>query len=135
LTGNDEAEKLRAATAWSVWEMVTSRLFVDPKYIARAADDAKFAITFARIECHYFVNGAFFTHENQLLDEATAIKDIPGVIVQGRYDMVCPPVTAWELSQVWKKGELKFVPDAGHSAKEDGIISELVIATDKFRDL
>jgi len=135
LTGTNESEKLKAAKAWSVWEMTTSRLYVDPKYIARAAEDAIFAIQFARIECHYFVNGGFFRNENQLLEDATAIQNIPGVIVQGRYDLVCPVVSAWDLSKAWKKGELKIVPDAGHSAKEEGIISELVAATDKFRTL
>jgi proline iminopeptidase len=87
LTGNDEDEKLRCATAWSVYEMATSRLFVDPAYIARAEEDGKFAIAFARIESHYFVNAGFFEVDGQLLRDAHLIKDIPGTIVQGRYDM------------------------------------------------
>jgi len=135
LTGNNEAEKLKCATSWSVWELATSRLFVDPAYIARAADDGKFAIQFARIESHYFVNGGFFKEDGQLLKEAHKIANIPGVIVQGRYDLVCPAYTAWDLHKVWPKGELKWVHDAGHSAKEEGIIHELILATDKYRDL
>ncbi|CAF0790012.1 unnamed protein product [Adineta steineri] len=135
LTGNNEEEKLKAATAWSVWEMATSRLYVDPASIARATDDAKFAVAFARIEAHYFVNGAFMNDDEQLLKNADKIKDIPGVIVQGRYDVVCPARSAWDLHKVWPKGELHFVDAAGHSRKEPGIIHQLVIATDKFRDL
>jgi proline iminopeptidase len=134
LTGSDEAEKLRAAVAWSVWELSTSRLHVDPAYIARAADDAQFALTLSRVESHYFVNGGFMP-DGQLLEDASRIAEIPGVIVQGRYDVVCPAISAWDLSKVWKKGVLKWVPDAGHSAKEVGIIHELVTATDSFRDL
>ena len=135
LTGADEAERLKAATAWSVWEMSTSRLYVDPAYIARAAEDAEFAVTFARIEAHYFVNGGFFEEDGQLLKAAHRIAHIPGVIVQGRYDLVCPYYSAWDLSKAWPKAALRTVPDAGHSAKEPGIIHELVTATDSFRDL
>ena len=93
--------------------MATARLYVDPSYIARAADDAKFAVAFARIEAHYFVHGAFMNEDGQLLKNADAIKDIPGVIVQGRYDVVCPARSAWDLHKVWPKGELHFVDDAG----------------------
>ena len=135
LTGSDEAEQLKAARAWTVWELSTSRLFVDPQYIARGAEDARFALTFARIESHYFHNKGFFQHDGQLLTDAPAIAHIPGVIVQGRYDLVCPPYSAWALSKAWPKAELKWVHDAGHSAKEPGIVHELVEATDKFRTL
>jgi proline iminopeptidase len=135
LTGNNEEEKLKAATAWSVWEMSTSRLFVDPANIARATENAKFAVAFARIEAHYFVHGAFMNEDDQLLKNADKLKDIPGVIVQGRYDVVCPARTAWDLHKVWPKGELHLVDDAGHSRKEVGIVHELITATDKFRDL
>ena len=135
LTGTDEAEQLKAARAWTVWELSTSRLFVDPQYIARGAEDARFALTFARIESHYFHHKGFFHHDGQLLTDATRIAHIPGVIVQGRYDLVCPAYSAWHLSKAWKKGELKWVHDAGHSAKEPGIVHELVEATDKYREL
>ncbi|CAF1155049.1 unnamed protein product, partial [Rotaria sordida] len=135
LTGKDEQEMLKAATAWSVWELATSRLYLDPSYVAHATDDAKFAVTFARIETHYFVHGAFMKEDGQLIKNADKIKDIPGVIVQGRYDLVCPALTAWDLHKVWPKGELHWVDDAGHSSKEVGIVHELVTATDKFREL
>lgn len=134
LTGDDEVEKLRCARAWSVWEMTTSRLFVDPDYIARAADDDYFAIAFARIECHYFMNAGWLK-DGQLIENAQLLKDIPVEIVQGRYDMVCPAKSAWDLHKNLAQSNLVIVPDAGHSAKEPGIISALVEACDKFRDL
>mmetsp|Transcript_29616 Transcript_29616/g.32992 ORF Transcript_29616/g.32992 Transcript_29616/m.32992 type:complete len:322 (+) Transcript_29616:28-993(+) len=132
---DDKATREKFATAWSVWEMATSRLYVDPEYIKRAADNIKFAVAFARIENHYFVNGGFFDYDGQLIKEATKLGDLPGTIVQGRYDMVCPMKSAWELCKVWKTADLKIIADSGHSAKEPGIISELVKATDKYRDL
>lgn len=132
LTGNDEKLKQQAAVAWSVWEASTSKLFVDKKSIDRYGED-KFSLAFARIECHYFKN-KLFIEEAQLLNEAYKIKDIPGVIVQGRYDMVCPAVSAWDLHKVWPKAELDIIADAGHSISEPGILEALVRATDKFTD-
>ena len=135
LIGKDDQDILKVATAWSVWELATSRLYVDPSHIARARDDAKFAVAVARIETHYFVHGGFMNEDGQLMKNADKIKDIPGVIVQGRYDLVCPARTAWDLHKLWSNGELHWVDDAGHSRKEVGIVHELVIATDKFREL
>jgi len=135
LIGTDEKEKLRCAKAWSVWEMTTSKLYVDPEYIKRAAEDDQFAVAFARIETHYFVNGGFFQTEGQLIDNAKVLKNIPGTIVQGRYDVVCPMRSAWDLHKQWPQAELNIIPDAGHSCKEDGIIEALVRATDKYREL
>ncbi|WP_042517053.1 prolyl aminopeptidase [Francisella philomiragia] len=132
LTGDDEKLKQQAAVAWSVWEASTSKLFVDKKSIDRYGED-KFSLAFARIECHYFKN-KLFIEEAQLLNEAYKIKDIPGVIVQGRYDMVCPAVSAWDLHKVWPKAELDIIADAGHSISELGILEALVRATDKFTD-
>lgn len=132
LTGDDEKLKQQAAIAWSVWEASTSKLFIDKKSIDRYAED-KFSLAFARIECHYFKN-KLFIQEAQLLEEAYKIKDIPGVIVQGRYDMVCPAVSAWDLHKVWPKAELDIIADAGHSISEPGILEALVRATDKFAD-
>jgi len=134
LTGDNEEEKLKAARAWSTWEMSTSRLFTDPELVAKGDDD-KFALAFARIECHYFVNGGFFRSPTQLLDDAKVLNDIPGTIVQGRYDLVCPAKSAFDLHKAWPKSELIVIPDAGHSAKEPGIVSALTAATDKYRDL
>ncbi|EET20642.1 prolyl aminopeptidase [Francisella philomiragia] len=132
LTGDDEKLKQKAAIAWSVWEASASKLFVDKKSIDRYGED-KFSLAFARIECHYFKN-KLFIEEAQLLNEAYKIKDIPGVIVQGRYDMVCPAVSAWDLHKVWPKAELDIIADAGHSISEPGILEALVRATDKFTD-
>lgn len=134
LTGSDEKVKLEAAKAWSLWEMATSRLFVDPELLKKGEDD-KFALAFARIENHYFVHGGWFEYDDQLIKEAHKIAHIPTVIVQGRYDVVCPATTAWDLHKAMPKSEFYIVPDAGHSAKEPGIVSRLVEACDKFRDL
>jgi proline iminopeptidase len=131
LTSEDKAVQLEAARAWSVWEASTSKLFPDEKAIAMAAGDS-FATAFARIECHYFMNKGFFESEDQLLRGVDRIRHIPSVIVQGRYDVVCPMVTAWELHQVWQEAEFIVVPDAGHSVTEPGIRDALIEATDRF---
>ena len=132
LTSPDRATQLAAAKAWSVWEGSTSFLLQNPAHIDGSAEDA-FALAFARIECHYFVNGGFFEHDDQLLRNAHRIKDIPAVIVQGRYDVVCPARSAWDLHRAWPQADLRIVADAGHSAFEPGITHELIEATDRFR--
>ncbi|MDC0749081.1 prolyl aminopeptidase [Polyangium mundeleinium] len=132
LTSDDPAVRQAAARAWSVWEGSTSFLFQNPDYIARCAGDA-FADAFARIECHYFVNRGFFEHDGQLLTDVGRIRHIPTVIVQGRYDVVCPAKSAWDLHRAFPEANLRIVPDAGHSAFEAGIIHELITATDGFR--
>jgi len=134
LTGTNEEEKIKCARAWTRWEMATSRLFVDPNYLAKAEED-QFSLAFARIESHYFVNGGFFKSDGQLIKDAHKLADIPGTIVQGRYDMVCPAISAWDLHKHWPKGELTIVPDAGHSMKEPGILSGLVEACEKYKKL
>eukprot|EP01112_Ceratiomyxa_fruticulosa_P001358 TRINITY_DN1142_c0_g3_i11.p1 TRINITY_DN1142_c0_g3~~TRINITY_DN1142_c0_g3_i11.p1 ORF type:complete len:325 (-),score=54.22 TRINITY_DN1142_c0_g3_i11:106-1080(-) len=136
LAGENEEEKLKCAHVWTTWEMTTSRLHVDAAAIARAQND-KFALAFARIECHYFVNGGFFREDEQLLKDLHKIKHISNItIVQGRYDMVCPAISAWELYKALDgKPILDIVPDAGHSAKEPGITSKLIEATDRYRTL
>ncbi len=131
LTSDDEATRLDAARAWSVWEGATSFLHVDADFAGSHAD-AKFALAFARIENHYFVNRGFFETENQLLRDVARIADIPGVIVQGRYDVVCPMQSAWELHQAWPKADLVITPASGHSAFESENIDALVRATDRF---
>lgn len=134
LTGNDEAVRLEAARAWSIWEGSTSKLFFDEDLINKSGEE-EFALAFARIECHYFVNNAFFETDNYLIENISKIRHIPAVIVQGRYDVVCPLMSAWELHRAWPEAELHIVPDAGHSATEPGITSALVEATDRFREL
>lgn len=133
LTSDNRETCLSAAKAWSVWEGATSFLYQDLKHIEHSAD-AEFALAFARIECHYFVNGGFFEHPDQLLRDVYRIEHIPAVIVQGRYDVVCPAESAWEIHRAWPKAELNLIADAGHSAFEPGIIDALVRATDRFAE-
>ena len=131
LTSEDDAVRLEAARAWSIWEGSTSKLFFDPSMIEKFADP-EFALAFARIECHYFMNNAFFSSDNYLIENVGRIRAIPGVIVQGRYDVVCPIMSAWDLHRAWPEAQLKIIPDAGHSISEPGIIDALVAATDQF---
>ena len=134
LTSEDRQVRLEAARAWAVWEASTSKLMPSTRSKERFAM-AEFAEAFARIECHYFVNKGFFERENQLLENIDRIQHLPGVIVQGRYDVVCPMITAWELHQAWQGAELIVVPDAGHSISEPGIKDALIKATDRFAAL
>lgn len=131
LTGADHQVALAAARAWSVWEGATSFLLPDPEHIQHSGED-EFALALARIECHFFVNRGFFRSEDQLLAGVDRIRHIPSVIVQGRYDVVCPMTTAWDLHRAWPEAEFVVVPDAGHSAFEPGIARALVAATDRF---
>jgi proline iminopeptidase len=134
LTSPDAAVRLEAARAWSVWEGSTSKLRPDPRLIEHFAGDT-FAEAFARIECHYFVNRAFLRSDTQLLDDATRIAQVPGVIVQGRYDVVCPARSAYDLHKRWPASRLVMVGDAGHSISEPGIVDGLVSATDAFAEI
>jgi proline iminopeptidase len=131
LTSPDPAIRQVAAVAWSVWEGRTSKLSPDP-FLEQRFGQGNFADAFARIECHYCVNNGFFQQEDQLLQNVDRIRHIPTVIVQGRYDVVCPPISAWELHKAWPESDLVLVPDAGHSATEPGIRSALLGATDRF---
>jgi proline iminopeptidase len=132
LTSDDPAVRQAAAKAWSVWEASTSFLHQRPEHILHAGED-DFADAFARIECHYFIHGGFFEVEDQLLRDIDRIRHIPAVIVQGRYDVVCPMMSAWELARAWPEASLQVVDDAGHSAFEPGIVDRLIRATDGFR--
>ncbi|WP_346290745.1 prolyl aminopeptidase [Sphaerothrix gracilis] len=131
LTSADAKVCQQAAKAWSVWEASTSKLIPDAQLIDRF-EESDFATAFARIECHYFVNGGFFEPADQLLQNVARIRHIPAVIVQGRYDIVCPMISAWELHQAWPEATFIVVPDAGHSATEPGIVHALVEASDRF---
>ncbi len=132
LTGDDPHARQAAARAWSVWEARTSALLVNEDAVIRMSADA-FSLAFARIECHYFVNRGFFETDDHLLRHAHRVQGIPGVIVQGRYDVVCPARSAFDLHRAWPEAELRVVPDAGHTAFEPGIVHELIAATDRFR--
>jgi len=132
LTSDDPSVRLAAAKTWSVWEGATSYLLQNADYIASTGAD-EFAIAFARIECHYFVNRGFFDVDDRLLRNVDSIRKIPAVIVQGRYDVVCPTRSAWDLHRAWPEADLRVVADAGHSAFEPGITHQLIEATDRFR--
>lgn len=134
LTSEDEKVRLEAARAWSIWEGSTSKLFVDQNLVEHFGE-AQMALALARIECHYFMNNAFFDTDNYLIENVDKVRHIPTVIVQGRYDVVCPMMSAWELHRAWPEADLIITPDAGHSATEPGNIAALVEATDRFRDL
>jgi proline iminopeptidase len=131
LTSPQASVRHAAARAWSMWEAATSYLQADPAAVARF-EDPDYAAAFARIECHYFVNKGFLKRDDQLLREVKRIRHIPTVIVQGRYDVVCPMRSAWDLHSAFPEAELCIAPDAGHSAFERGNIHELVRATDHF---
>jgi proline iminopeptidase len=132
LTGSNELERLRAARAWSVWEGSTMNLEKDITLVKRLFE-ARRALSLARIECHYFINRCFMEH-NQLLRDAGRLRGIPGVIIHGRYDVICPLDNAWELHQSWPEGELHIITTAGHAAGEPGILDALIAATQYFAD-
>ncbi|MFZ0500295.1 MAG: prolyl aminopeptidase [Steroidobacteraceae bacterium] len=131
LTSEDAEVRHSAAKAWSIWEAATSHLLTASDYIAKF-DEGSYAEVFARIECHYFINHGFFRADSQLLDDIHRIRHIPAVIVQGRYDIVCPMRSAWDLHRAWPEADLRIAPDSGHSAFERGNLHELVTATDRL---
>ena len=131
LTSKNRATRAAAARVWSRWEAATSYLQASAAALAKF-DDADYAAAFARIECHYFINRGFLKRDDQLLRNVKVMRHIPGVIVQGRYDVVCPARSAWDLHRAWPKAALRIVPTSGHSGFEPGIARELVAATDGF---
>src|SRR6185503_9755356 len=128
LTHPDRDVQMNAARAWSVWEGSTLSLVQDPERVKLFGAD-NYAIAFARIECHYFVNRGFFEQDDQLLAGAASIRHLPCVMVHGRYDVVTPVKNAWDLSRVWPEADLRIVADAGHAMTEPGVVHELVGAT------
>lgn len=130
LTGDDDIARLTAAKAWSLWEGRTATL-KPSKGVLNHFGDTHTALSLARIEAHYFVHNAFLS-DNQILDNAHRLETIPGYIVQGRYDMICPLENAWQLHRAWRRAELSIIDDAGHSASEPGTVDALIRAT---RDL
>jgi len=133
LTSDNKEVRLKAAKAWSVWEGSTSKLITPLDFAAKYAMD-EFADAFARIECHYFVHGGFFETDDQLLRNASKLSKIPTIIVQGRYDLVCPMRSAWDLHKVLPQSKLIIIPDAGHNSREPGTLNALIEATDSFRN-
>jgi proline iminopeptidase len=134
LTHENREIRLQAAKAWSKWEAATSRLYMDPNAVDEF-EDPDFALSFARIECHYFTNNAFFKTNNWLLENIDKIRHIPGFIVQGRYDVVCPARSAWDLHKAWPEAKFNIIADSGHAASEPGTRSALIRAADEFRAL
>lgn len=132
LTSDDEAVRLAAAKEWSLWEGSVATLLPNPDLLADFAEPAK-ALPFARICARFFLND-FYLEEAQLLRDAHKMAGIPGIIVQGRHDICCPPTSAWALKKAWPEVDLRIVHDAGHAASEPGIVDGLVRATDEFAD-
>lgn len=132
LNSPDPRVRLEAARAWSVWEGSTLTLYPDERMRAAHAEP-DYALAFARIENHFFVHGGFFS-PGQLLENAHRLADIPGVIVQGRYDVCTPPKTAFDLHRAWPQAEFHLVDDAGHAFSEPGILHRLIEATDRFAE-
>jgi len=130
LTGENELAMMSAAKAWSLWEGRASTLLPKAAVVDHFADPST-ALSLARIECHYFMHDSFLD-ENQILAKAGSLADIPGVIVHGRYDVVCPLEQAWALHAAWPGAQLEVIADAGHSATEPGIVDALVRATDDY---
>jgi proline iminopeptidase len=131
LTSPDMDVQLEAARAWSAWEGKTLSLLPDAERVMRFSED-HYALAFARIECHYFVNRGFFDSDDQLIANAHRLHNIPGVIVHGRYDVVTPAKIAYDLSRAWPEAKLRIVADAGHAMTEAGIVHELIAATNGF---
>ena len=133
LTSNDSSVRIKAAQAWSKWEASTSKL-IQNKNSLHHFDNPKVAEAFARIECHYFINKGFFEYDGWILNQLDRIKNIPNVIIQGRYDVVCPMKSAWELHKKWDNSNLVIVQDAGHSMLEKNIQTELIKYTNIFKN-
>ena len=131
LTSNNAKFRIEAAKAWSKWEASTSKLIQNKKSLHHF-DNEKVAEAFARIECHYFINRGFFDSDTWILDNVSKIQHIPNIIIQGRYDVVCPMKSAWYLHQKCKKSNLIIVPDSGHSMLEKGIQEKLINYTERF---
>ena len=131
LTGSDVGEQLACARAWSQWEGSTLALRPNPDVINSFGTD-RFALAFARIESHYFINRGFFATDDHLIVGAEKLRHIPSVIIQGRYDVVTPVETAWALHKAWPEAGFEIIPDAGHTAMEPGITDALIRATNRF---
>ncbi|MBC8196712.1 MAG: prolyl aminopeptidase [Candidatus Marinimicrobia bacterium] len=132
LTSNDEQLRINTAKAWAIWEGSTSKL-IPPKVALHNFNDSKIAEAFSRIECHYFINKGFFEYDGWILDQIDKIRHIPTEIVQGRYDVVCPMKSAWDLHRAFPEANFHLVKDAGHSMTELGIASKLIEIMDNFK--
>ncbi len=131
LTHADRKIQIEAARAWSIWEGTTLSFLHDPERVEKFGSD-DYALAFARIECHYFINHGFLRQDDEILARADALANIPGVIIHGRYDVVTPLKSAWDLKRAWPQADLRIVPDAGHAMTEPGIVHEIVSAAMRF---
>ena len=131
LFSGDRAQELHFGRLWAGWENALASL---ESHMMSGEGPAEYSRAFARLENHYFINGGFLERDGQILDDMHLIRDIPATIVQGRYDMVCPPHSAWQLAERFSRAALRMVPAAGHALSEPGISAELLRATDAFRD-
>jgi proline iminopeptidase len=132
LTGSDEVVQIACAKSWSQWEGAALSLLPDPQRVDDFGDP-HFAVAFARIESHYFYHGAFLERDDQLIANAHRLRHIPGAIVQGRYDIVTPFETAYDLHKAWPEAAFMVIPDAGHAMSEPGITDALIKLTEQFR--
>ena len=130
LFSGDSGQETRYARAWASWENTLASIANDGP---GGDSPAEYARAFARLENHYFINGGFLEHDGWIEANLDKIAHIPGTIVQGRYDMICPPATAYRLAQAWKAASITVVQRAGHALSERGISAELVRATDRLR--
>lgn len=131
LTHSDSKVQIAAGRPWTTWEYQTASLYTPPGTVDSTLTD-EFVVRFARIECHYFVNKGFFPEDGWILKNIEKIRHIPTVIAQGRYDVVCPAMSAWDLHKVWPESKLMIVPDSGHASRDPGTAQVLVAATDRF---
>jgi proline iminopeptidase len=125
LTSEDLGIRMAAAKAWCVWEGSCSSLIPNPE-VVNHFENPEVSLAMARIECHYFMNKGFFDSDNYLIENLSKIRKVPCTIVQGRYDIVCPIDSAWELHKAWPESELQIIPDGGHSALDPKICSALI---------
>ncbi len=132
LTGADEIARMAAAKAWSIWEARTASIMPNRELIEHFGDP-HVALSLASIECHYFINNAFL-QPDQLLDNADRLADVPGIIIHGRHDLICPLESAWALHQAWPNSDLRIIEGAGHAATEPAITKALIQATDYFAE-
>jgi proline iminopeptidase len=132
LTSTNELEQIQAAKAWSIWEGRCATLHPNPRVVEHFGHP-HVAIALARIECHYFMNQAFL-EPDQIIRNAERLRDIPGILIHGRYDMVCPLDNAMALSKAWPEAELRIIRDAGHSASEPAIVDALMRGVDDIAE-
>lgn len=132
LTGPDPLLRQQAAKSWSAWEAATLKLLYDPEVFAHFTAE-EHADCVSRIESHYFIHHCFLETDNWILQNAARIRSIPGTIVHGRYDVICPLENAWELHKAWPEAKLEIIQDAGHAISEKGISDALIRATDAFK--